>query len=363
MKSELQTIFNQSTGEKKHKQINDISKKTLKIELLTKEKDILIDKIKKIKEKVDLQTADAKEKMCKSKEEYIFLLISKLNQKGFTLWERDLVIMFINEEYDLLMDLEYISDTLKIAIEKLTMDNISKMNKFEKKIAENIMREMMEEMNIDSSAFSFEEMNTPDFKKKIETEAKSNFEKQQAEQKEKEKEKLVAKTDIDFQKLYKKLVKISHPDLYKNESEKEVKETQMKSLTLAWETRDYYQILMLWLQIDPENTVELELNVQNHKKIIAQLNEKIKNLEFEQYQIKNYYKDSAFYYQSFYANTEKSIDNKIKQFKESLEITTERTIANTILFQKTTELKKQLKEVYDRREIENQMFGNVFDNF
>jgi len=363
MKNELQIILDKSIGEKKHKQIDDISKKSLKIEVLKKDLETLVAKIKSLKEKVDSKTSETKEIFCKTKEEYIFLLINKYKIKGFTLWEKDLIIEFINEEYRILMDMGYVSEKLQQAIEDYTKQNISNMKPFEKKMAEELLREMLDDMDIDSSTFSFEEMSSPDFKKRIETEAKENFEKQQKKQKEADKKEIVRKTDIDFQKLYKKLAKISHPDLCKNEAERLEKESQMKALTLAWEDRNYYEILMLWLVIDPNNTTNLELNEKNHKKIIAQLNEKINDLEGEQYRIKNYFKDTAFYYQNFNAPSDKTVDKKIEKYKNALQTTAERTIELTNLFQTTSQLKKHLRYTYDRRAEEEEMFGGFFEKF
>ncbi len=363
MKNELQIILDKSIGEKKHKQIDDISKKSLKIEILKKDLETLVAKIKSLKEKVDSKTSETKEIFCKTKEEYIFLLINKYKIKGFTLWEKDLIIEFINEEYRILMDMGYVSEKLQQAIEDYTKQNISNMKPFEKKMAEELLREMLDDMDIDSSTFSFEEMSSPDFKKRIETEAKENFEKQQKNQKEADKKEIVRKTDIDFQKLYKKLAKISHPDLCKNEAERLEKESQMKALTLAWEDRNYYEILMLWLVIDPNNTTNLELNEKNHKKIIAQLNEKINDLEGEQYRIKNYFKDTAFYYQNFNAPSDKTVDKKIEKYKNALQTTAERTIELTNLFQTTSQLKKHLRYTYDRRAEEEEMFGGFFEKF
>ncbi len=363
MKNELQIILDKSIGEKKHKQIDDISKKSLKIEVLKKDLETLVAKIKSLKEKVDSKTSETKEIFCKTKEEYIFLLINKYKIKGFTLWEKDLIIEFINEEYRILMDMGYVSEKLQQAIEDYTKQNISNMKPFEKKMAEELLREMLDDMDIDSSTFSFEEMSSPDFKKRIETEAKENFEKQQKKQKEADKKEIVRKTDIDFQKLYKKLAKISHPDLCKNETERLEKESQMKALTLAWEDRNYYEILMLWLVIDPNNTTNLELNEKNHKKIIAQLNEKINDLEGEQYRIKNYFKDTAFYYQNFNAPSDKTVDKKIEKYKNALQTTAERTIELTNLFQTTSQLKKHLRYTYDRRAEEEEMFGGFFEKF
>ena len=72
-------------------------------------------------------------------------------------------------------------------------------------------------------------------------------------------------TDINFQKIYKSLIKLCHPDLSKNSEEKRHNEELTKKLTVVWRNRDYYELLILWLEIDPMNSLNLEINKENQK--------------------------------------------------------------------------------------------------
>lgn len=370
MSTNLQIVFNQSTGEKKHKQIEAISKKTAKIEKLQKDLNALEAKIKLIKEKVELQTKEAKELFAKTKENYIILLIKKHQEKGMTRWQQNIIEDFIQEEYTLLTDMDIVSENLKNIMNVFLKKLMENLTPFEKQMRDEAMKEMLKEMGIKPDKnTNFDDMTNPSFMKDFEEKMRAENQKRKEIEKEKEKEILVKNTDIDFQKLYKKLVKMVHPDLSKDEIDKQTREDVMKKLTSAWENRDYYEVIMLWIQIDPENKCELELNEANQKNIIKQLNAKISDLEYQEFCIKNQFQDTAFYYGNFNAPSEKGIDNKIKKYKESLEITTINTSFLIQDYEKTSNLKNELKKIKKEQEAEefeyNQYmmkgFGSIFD--
>ena len=58
-----------------------------------------------------------------------------------------------------------------------------------------------------------------------------------------------------------------HPDLVKTEKEKLEKEILMKRLTLAWENRDYLELIILQQIIDVENTIAIEFSEKNNSLI------------------------------------------------------------------------------------------------
>jgi hypothetical protein len=370
MSTNLQIVLNQSTGEKKHKQIEAISKKTAKIEKLQKDLKTLEAKINFIKEKVELQTKEAAEFLSKTKENYIILLIEKHQAKGMTKWQQNMIEDFIQEEYTLLIDMELATENLKNIMNVFLKKLMENLSPFEKQMRDEAMKEMLKEMGIKPNKnTNFDDLTNPSFMKDFEEKMRAEHEKRQQKEKEKEKEKQVKNTDIDFQRLYKKLAKMVHPDLSKDEIEKETKEHLMKQLTTAWENRDYYEIIMLWIQIDPENTCELEINETNQKNIIKQLNAKISDLEYQEFCIKNQFQDTAFYYGNFNAPSEKGIDNKIKKYKESLEITASKTSFLIKEYEITSNLKKELKKLKEEQEAEEfefnecmmKGFGSIFD--
>jgi hypothetical protein len=121
--------------------------------------------------------------------------------------------------------------------------------------------------------------------------------------------------------------------------------------------RNYYEILTLWLEIDPENTIELEITERNQKSILKQLNEKINTLEAETYRIKFHYEDTAFYYQNFNAPSDKGTLSKINKYIKTLEITAEKTTFILENIQNTSKLKAFLEEIYDSQQMEDYYFN------
>jgi hypothetical protein len=372
MSTKLQIILNKSTGEKKHKQIEAISKKTAKIEKLELDLKKLEEKIKLIKEKVDSKTKEAKAFFAKIKEKYILLLIEKHQVKGITKWQQIMIEDIIQEEYRILSDLDLVSENLKTVIMERSKRFMENLSPFEKQMRDEAIKQMFKEMGIKPDKnMNFDDITNPDFMKDLEEKMHAEHQKKEQKQKEKEKQKQVKNTDIDFQKLYKKLVKLTHPDLSKSETEKEEKEHLMKQLTNSWEERNYYEIIMLWIQIDPENICELEITEANQKNIIKQLNAKISDLEYKDYCIKSKFHDSSFYYVNFNAPSEKGIDTKINKYNNELLLTTQKTEVLIKDYEITSNLKKELTKI--KKEIEkqdneyNQMmmraFGSVFDEY
>ena len=365
MNNKLEIIFQKNSSEKKNKKIEDITKKIQKIDKLKIDFEILKDKIKTIKLQVDEQSAQEKLNFCKAKEKYIILLISKYQLKGITKWQKDIIAGMINEEYEILNDFEYSTPELQFAFTNYVELQNDEMSDYERQFAKESIADMMSEFGFDDEDdeldFDFSKINDPQYKKEFEEKIRQQQEKIHQEQKEAEKEKQVAKTDIDFQKVYKKLAKLTHPDLYKTEDEKALKEEQMQRLTKSWEERNYYDLLMMWLEVDPENTIELEITENNQKNIIKQLNEKITGLEAEMYRVKFHYKNTSFYYQNFNGPSPKNVTKKINEYIQKLAETANATTSNFNLFEKTVNLKKHLAKVYE--ENQNDDFGDFLRTF
>lgn len=356
MNNTLKIILQPKVGEKKNKKIEDISKKLQKIEKLKIDFEILKNKIKTIQQKVDEKTCDSINSLSLVKEKFIIALIAKYELKSFTKWEKEIIASIINEEFEILTDFDYNSETLNEAIHKFIKLQKDNFNKFEMEMAKEAYKSMLDEFYFDfdeeDSDFDFEKMNDPIFKKRFEEKLKAKIKENHDREMQLEKEKKNKNTDIDFQKIYKKLAKLAHPDLQQSEFEKVTKVEVMQRLTNAWDERNYYELLMLWLEIDPDNSIELEITESNQKNIIAQLNDTIKNIENEMYQMKFNFEDTAFYYQ-FNATSEKAINTKIEKYKKTLDQSFKETIMKTQDIGKTKAFKTILKDIYESNQKEN----------
>ena len=220
MNNQLKTILQEKSSEKKNKSIEDITNKIKKIDKL---KTNLIDlgkQILAIKLQVDRQSKTEKLLFCQTKEKYLLHLIEKYNTKGNTEWQKNLIAEMIRKEHELLIDFEYESEEIEKAFSANLKQQTELMTNFEKQIAQFDFGD--EEMD-----FDFTKMHDSKIKKEFEEKIREIINKNQ------EKRKHVAKTDIDFQKVYKKLSKLTHLNLHKSSEEKEIKEAQMHQLTKA----------------------------------------------------------------------------------------------------------------------------------
>jgi hypothetical protein len=357
MENKLQVIFNQTQQGSKNKTIEDIVKKVAKIEKLKKDQELLIDKINTIKVKYEAQTKEVITNFTKSKEQYIELLIQRYNQKSFTKWQKEYIIDFINDEIEILKDMDLISGDFHKVISEYYSNQMKKLSNHEKQLRDEMAKNMFEEMGIElDDDFDFDNFGDPNFTESMKEKFQENFFKNQQSYKEEEKQNQVLNTDIDFQKLYKKLVKISHPDLAKSEFEKAAKEITMKKLTAAWNERNYYELIMIWMEIDPENSIDLQINESNQKNIIKQLNEKISDTEREIWKIKKH-SEFSFYYSNFNAAKETTILNKIKNYSNDILIDTKKTNDLIIKYSKSENLKKDIIEIHENQE------EDAFENF
>ncbi|NJM79761.1 MAG: hypothetical protein HC854_09300 [Flavobacterium sp.] len=151
------------------------------------------------------------------------------------------------------------------------------MSNSEKEYAKEMMKNMMKDAGIDiglDNDFSLEDIFGGNFFENISQKFHEEHSKKEEKNKHKQKEETNKNTDINFQKIYKGLIKLCHPDLSKNEEEKTHNEELTKKLTVVWTNRDYYELLTLWLEIDPTNSLNLEINKENQKNIIKNLTDK-----------------------------------------------------------------------------------------
>ena len=165
-------------------------------------------------------------------------------------------------------------------------------------------------------------------------------------------------TDKEFQKLYKKLVKKTHPDLVTDPAEKERRELLMKKLSHAWQERDYHQLLLMKASIDLEDEDPVALNDDQTKALITQLNAEIRKWETQTHYMKFLDGENSFYYQNFNARGNKGILKKIENYKTDLQKDLEKTTQNTL----ELKTKKATKEFLKRTEEEMEASRPMWDD-
>lgn len=343
MSQKLEVIFNQSFDEKQNR-FSIISKKYIKIENLIHQQKEVEKKIETIKKLVDTKTFDDKQKLCNLQQEFIKALHKAYLTTKLTAEQKSELIDFVFNELATLRKSECTNDEIKFISDFFKKEFANNLTASQRKLVEKNIRKTLKDfgVKIDPKTDVFEKFYSDNFQEEAFRRAKEAEEEREKSYKQKEQEKKVLNTDIDFQKLYKKLAKKIHPDLYKNEAEKEAQELLMKRLTNAWENRQYHEILLIWIEIDPENTIGLELTEKNQKNIIKQLNEKITGLEAEIYATKFMYDETAFYYENFHAPSEKGIVRNINTYILHLKKQQQEVEYKTERFSSAKELKRYL---------------------
>ncbi len=358
MEDKLKIIL--SDDKKKTAKGSDIPSKLAKIKKLTTELETLKKKVGEIKSFVDEKTKDSMQKMFEIKEGLVLSLIDKYQLKGFTVQQKKAIEDMIFEEVDLLRDFNYSTEKLDTILKGFLSSQISGLNPKEKKLTNDLMKGFFDKIGLDID-IDIENMGNKEFQEKLKEEYINNQNKEQEKLKHKDAKHKNNTIDFDFQKLYKKLAKIAHPDLSKNESEVHVKENQMKRLVTAWDERNYYELLTLWIEIDPKNTIGLEKDDVNIKSIVAQLNAKIRHLENEKHIIKNVDEESSFYYQNFYTSSEQKILDSIDKYILEIDGTIIETQELDELLKDTKAFKNYLKEKQEAESLDFLFDEDLFD--
>ncbi len=301
-----------------------------------------------------------------NKEQLIILLFKRFQQKGFVKWQKDLLESKLSNELEQILFSDFHSEIaieIRAQLDKIASNN---MSEDEQKIANEMARSFLENMGIElDDDFNFEDLKNSDFKERISKiqEERIRNEQQEShqweqEEKQNEQQKKVAKTNVDFHKLYKSLVKKAHPDLVTDLEEKEKREVWMKRLSAAWEERNYYELLVLQAEIIDDPDSKISISDTQVQPLIKELNKKISELESKKYELKCFDSETAFYFENFNARSEKGILKKILKHKEHIQKETEdiRDEINRMKTQKAT--KELLTEI-------NESIGqfNPFDIF
>lgn len=355
-KEKLSIIIPNTASKKEHSNKEAIDKKIKKIELLTKQVNDIKEQIYRIKELFTEHLEKDEKLLFETKEKLVLKLYDRYQQKAFSNWQKDFIINKIQNEIIFFVENNKMTTKISEIHEEITLFQQQALNDDEKEMMNDMAKEMFKNLgiDIDEENFDYNDFSNEEFRTNFEKEyQQQNAENQHKELSDKNKGRT---TDKDFQKLYRELVKKTHPDLVKDTVEKEKREELMKKLSQAWEDRNYYQLLILQNEIDADSTFEVSLNGKQLKAMINQLNKEIRNMEAEKYHLKKFDTQNAFYYQNFNAKSEKGILKKIEEYKKHILFDVQET-KNEI-----TELKtqKSTKELLNKIRSNNQLIDDSF---
>ncbi len=356
--NQLIKIFGDKTEEAKTSVAADIALKMKRMEKLKKERANLEEHLRNIRSLVKSRTAPIRNEIVGAKENRLLILLKSVDSKGFTKWQREVMHAMINEEYNILRNISHtISPEVEEKYDQLQKKQFENLSDEEKETITRHMKKMFRDFSGKDEVIDFEFENFWDYDKFEQRMREEQF-RQDAHAKDREQKLKVSNTDLDFQKIYKKLAKKVHPDIFRDEEERARKEEQMKTLTTAWESRDYYALLMFALEVDPEIFEEVQLAEANQKKLIDQMNDKISEMNYEISALKNNSEYSYYYRIIGLAKTEKTVEKKISAHELEL-----RHIAETAKWEleqvsSMNKLKKILAKKYDQMMVEDELFGD-----
>ncbi len=359
-----------SSSTESKKRTNSITKKIEKIEQLKKQLQKMNDTVAIAKKLFDEHCGTKEKELLERRESFLIKLYERFQQKGFALWQKELMEGRLLNDIEELMYSGYESEALLAIRDQINEAQIQNMDGFEKEMMNDMAKDFLKNMgvHVDEEDFNFEDFANPDFRDQFN---KKHFEREQQQHQEfheefnnekhrVQKEK-VKGTNTDFQKLYKSLVKKAHPDLVLDPAEKEVREEWMKRLSQAWEERNYYQLLVLQKEIGADHDSEdIALSESQVQPLILELNKEIQKLEHNKYLLKYQNPDTAFYFEKFNARSEKGVLKKIIAYKDLVELKIDgvEEERRSLKTQKST--KELLKEI---RDMQSGMFDDPFGMF
>jgi hypothetical protein len=358
-----------NSSKTKSQQAKNIDTKIKKIEQLKKQLKKIADSINVAKKLFNEHCKNKEKKLLQSKEQLVLKLYQRYQQKGFTVWQKELIETKLINEIDSLFSLGYQSETVINIQEEINNSRIENMGDDEKEMMNDLTKEFFKDMgvNIDKEDFNFEDLNNPDFRKQFEEKHSEQYEKEYQEfhkknneEKDQARHKKVKTTNNDFRKLYKTLVKKAHPDLVSNPLEKEIREEWMKKLSLAWQERNYYELLLLQKEINSGDSIDITISESQTQPLIKELNKVIHKLEADKYTLKHHNPDTSFYYENFHARSEKGILKKIVEHKDHVQFQIEE-IEDEKISLKTQKTTKEL--LIEIRNSQGDYYDSPFDIF
>ncbi len=340
------------------------------IEKKIKKIDTLKAKIKKIHEDIAFikQTHEklvSKEEIAlyKLKETFAVKLYKRFNEKGFTLWQKEMMEEMIMETCNFLSSNSFVSETLQNIQKEFFESTTNTLSDMEKEMANEMFGSFFAEMgvDIDMDDFDFTKFTQEGFQEEFKTKFHQKQQEQETEFMHQEKTKKTQQTDKSFQKLYKALVKKAHPDLVIDESEKTNREEWMKKLSEAWEHRNYYQLLILQKEIDSNSDIKISLESSQLKSLSQQLDEEIRLLNVEKWRLTNDDDENGFYITNFHARSQKGIEKKLKEYKKHIQYEKQRIETEIEKLKTKVSTKNYLKDVYESAQISPFDFLDDFD--
>lgn len=296
-----------------------IQAKIIKIDKLTKQLEATEEKVKKIKLIYNVHITKEQAALDTQKEALIVKLYERFLQKSFSNNQKKTLSYLITEQLNDFIQSGYSSRTIEDIMKHLDQLALEEYKHFgEEEDLKSAAVQKMREMGLDiDDDFSLSDIYDEEFIKKQKQHMFEQERSAQREAEEKEKLEKTTHTDKGFYKLYKSLVKKSHPDLVKSPKEKVIREEWMKQLSQAWSDRNYLELLVLEQQITKGSTIA-QLTEEQIKPLIKSLNQKINELEAKRYIITSHDPDTSFYYNNFNARSDKGIVNKINTYKTEL---------------------------------------------
>ncbi len=345
IKEELSIVVKNKS---KQSAINEINKKIQKIEKLKTKFEKEKAQLAKIKKAYDKDILPFEKEFFDIKKRVIDQLYKHYTSKGFAKWQTALLEDFLMEACEFLFDSGMGTSEL-IEIYEAVKKNISeKMDPMEKEFVNEMAKDILSDFGFDveddDENFDFEDfINDKDFAKKHH-EQQHEYQKIHEESLKKEK---VLNTNKKFQKLYKSLVKKAHPDLVTSTKEKEQREVLMKKLSEAWQNRDYYQLLLLKNKIEKDNdTTTIEIDDEQSKSLLKQLDAEIEQLDFTIFQFKED-EEHQFYFKNFKHTNQNGLKQKIFKYNEFLKLQKKETLLELDRLKTKAATKQYLKDKRD----------------
>lgn len=355
MENSLIEAFNKISKEKKNKLIEKLIFKHSKLERYKKENVELLENISRVENIFRSTSKDILVEFTLVKETFLQSLVEKSKYKSLTKWERDVLGSIINIEFETLMGINCMSDKSEKLMQDYQKTVLEKMSASDKKEAEELLKNLKSEMNLPFDV-DLSRITDAEYIKKLQREMyEKSFEDEKVERENGffENEQNV---NIDFKKIYKKMARFSHPDLAKTEKERVEKEVLFKRINEAWAAADYYELIIIWMDADPDNQLNIELSEKNCKDILSQLDLLINKAEAEKYNIKVFNPQTSYYFKNFYAKREKTILKKIDDFLSTIKKEIEITNYKIIDVKTLAGLKRALAMVYDQYDEEEDLF-------
>ncbi|UZO81272.1 hypothetical protein NBT05_02070 [Aquimarina sp. ERC-38] len=322
MEQTIKLTLTDTTSEAPNKNNIAIAKKINKIERLKKQIQTINSTLTQIKGLYDKNLSLTEKKLFKVKEALIVRLYERFLQKSFTAWQKEMIYSKIQNEIFFLQENQYTSEKFENILNELqkqAKEDIKNMDPLEKEFMDEIMGNMLKDWGFDfeDGTVDYDKLDDEDYQREFFKKQQESRQDWEREVKREQKANQNLTTDKEFYKLYKSLVKKTHPDLVTDKKEKERLEVVMKELSLAWEDRNYYKLLLLQKEIIKEEDLQIQLSKNQLKSVFTSLDREIEKLEIEKYKLKQA-PENEFYWNHFNARSQKGIEKKLAVHKNEM---------------------------------------------